>query len=108
MADLKAELAKAKEAAQEAQAATDATRKKFYDLGVQEIEARLTNKLAEVCRDYCLEVWTNALNVAKVPVNSEWRKTENVYYPTDIREVPTALPSLIAPALTSSKQPFIT
>ena len=32
--ELKAELRKAKEAAQEAQATTNATRLKFYDLGV--------------------------------------------------------------------------
>ena len=56
--DLKAELETAKEAAQVTQATADTTGHKFYDLGVQETEARLTNELAGVCRDYCLEVWT--------------------------------------------------
>ena len=59
--DLKVELEKAKEAAQEAQAATNAARWKFYDLGVQEIEGQLTDELAGVYRDYCFEVWTKAL-----------------------------------------------
>ena len=54
---------------------------KFYDLGVQETEARLIDELVEVCRDYCLEVWTEALNLARVPVALEWRRAENVYYP---------------------------
>lgn len=42
----------------------DASEQKFYDLRVQEIEARLTKELARVCRNYCLEVWTEALNLA--------------------------------------------
>ena len=59
--DLKVELEKAKEAAR---VAADASKKKFYDLRVQETEARLTEELAEVCRDYYQEVWTEALNLA--------------------------------------------
>ena len=66
--DLKAELEKAKETAQ---AAVDASRQKFYDLGMQEIKACLTEELAGVCRDYCQEVWTIALNLAGVPTALE-------------------------------------
>ena len=54
--ELKAELFKAKEAAQVTQVAADNAGQKFYDFGVQETEARLTEKLAGVCREYCLEV----------------------------------------------------
>lgn len=43
----------------------------LYDLGVQETEVRLVEELAEVCRDYCREVWTEALNLAGVPATSE-------------------------------------
>ena len=44
----------------------------------------LADELAGVCKDYCLEVWTKALNTAGVPANSKWRKTESVYYPEDL------------------------
>ena len=36
-------------------------------------------------------MWTKTLNLARVPIASEWRKTENVYYPLDLREAPVAL-----------------
>ena len=65
--DLKAELEKAKKATRVAQAAADASEQKFYDLGMQETEAHLNDELAGVCRDYCLEVWTETLNLAEVP-----------------------------------------
>ena len=68
----------------------------------------MAKKLAKVCRDYCQEVWAEALNLAGVLVTSEWRKAENIYYPTDICEVLAAFPPLIAPAPTSSEQPSIT
>ena len=54
--ELKAELFKAKEAAQVTQVAADTAGQKFYDFGVQETKARLTEELAGVCREYCLEV----------------------------------------------------
>ena len=66
----------------------DTRGKKFYDLGVQETKARLTDKLDGICRDYYLEVWTEALNVAGAPVDSGWSKAENIYYPKDLREAP--------------------
>ena len=81
--DLKAELGKAKEAAREAEEATEALEQKFYNLGVQETEARLTEELAEVCKEYCHE---------------EWRKAENIYYPQDLHEAPTTLLGLRADA----------
>jgi len=55
----------------------NASRQKFYDLGVKETEARLTNELAGVCRDYCLK----ALNLTGVLAAWEWRRPKNVYYP---------------------------
>jgi len=51
--DLNAELEKVKETAWVAKAVVNALEQKFYDLGVQEIKARLTEELAEVCREYC-------------------------------------------------------
>ena len=84
MLELKTELSKANEAAQVAQAVVDTTGQKFYDLGVQETEARLNKELAGVCREYCLEVWTGTLNVAEAPTNSKWRKDENLFYLEDL------------------------
>ena len=54
--------------------------------------------MVEVCRDYYQEVWIEALNLAGVPVASEWRKAKNVYYPPDIRKALVALLSLGADA----------
>lgn len=82
--ELKAELSKAKEAAQMAQAAANTAGQKFYDLRVQETEAWLTEELAGVYREYCLEVWTEALNMARALADSKWRKAENVFYPEDL------------------------
>ena len=103
--DLKAELEKDKEAAQVAQAAADATGQQFYDLGMQEIEAHLTDELVGVCRDYCLEVWIEALNLAGAPATSEWRKVENVYYPEDLREAPEAASGLRTDAAPTTTAP---
>ena len=47
--------------------------------------------MAEVYRDYCYEVWTVALNLVGVPIASEWRRTENVYYPPDLQKAPVTL-----------------
>ena len=69
--NLKIELEKAKKAAWTAKEAAEASEQKSYNLGVQEIEARLAEELAEVCREYCQEVWTKALTLASVPKASK-------------------------------------
>lgn len=63
---LKTELGKAKEAAQVAKAVVEALEQKFYELEVLETEARLTEELAEVFRDYYQKVWIVALNLSGV------------------------------------------
>lgn len=82
--DLKVELVKSQKVAQAAQVVADAVGWKFYDLRVQETEVQLTDELAEVCKDYCLKVWTEALNVVRAPTNSKWKNTRNVYYLEDL------------------------
>ena len=64
--DLKEKLEKAKKVARAAKAIVNASKQKFYDLGVQETETCLTEKLAEVCKDYCQGVWTETLNLVKI------------------------------------------
>ena len=51
--ELKADLQKAKEAAHLAKKATEAEKQASYLLGVEETQVKLTEELAEVCRDYC-------------------------------------------------------
>ena len=75
---------------------------------MQETEIRLADELAEVYRDYYQVVWAKALNRAGDPATSEWRKAENIFYPTDICEVPVALLPRTALAPTSSEQPSTT
>ena len=69
--DLKAELQKSKEAAWAAKEVSEAAETTSYERGVQETEIRLADELAEVCRDYCKEVWAEALNRVEVPATSE-------------------------------------
>ena len=106
--DLKAELQRAKEATRTTKEAAKALEQASYDRRVQETEIRLAEKLAEVCRDYCKEMWAKALNRVRVPAASKWTNTENIFYPEDIREVPAMLLPPAALALTSSEQPFST
>ena len=106
--ELKADLEKAKKDARTADEVEKVAKQASYDLGVREMGIRLAEELAEICRDYCKEVWAEALNQAGVPAASEWRNAENIFYPADIREVPATLPPPSAFALTFSKQPFTT
>ena len=54
---LKADLEKAKAAARAAEEATEASKQASYIRGIEEIEVRLAEELAEVCRDYCKATW---------------------------------------------------
>ena len=106
--DLKDELEKSKAAAQKVEEATEASRLASYEQGVQETEARLVDDLVEVCRDYCKEVWLEALNLTRVLIDSERREAKNIFYPPDIREVPADLLSSPALAPLLIKQPLTT
>ena len=90
--DLKAELQKAQEALKVAQEVAKATETAAYERGILETEARLTAKVTVVCRDYCTETYFHALDRARIPVDSDLRRANQVYYPEDIREDPIALP----------------
>jgi len=105
---LSADLEKVKAVAWMVEEAVKASKQASYELGVQETEVQLVDELAEVCRDYCKEVWLEALNFVEVPTTSEWREARNVYYPSDIREVLADLPPSPAFALLSIEQPLTT
>ena len=60
-----------------------------------EMEARLAEEVAGVCRDYYIETWVEALNRVGVLADSELRRVENIFLIEDIWEVPaTLLPSV--------------
>ena len=55
---------------------------------MEETEARLSEELPEVCRDYYCISWAHALNAAGVPTDSVLRLPEKVFFPPEIREIP--------------------
>ena len=70
---MKAELQKAREVTQLTKEALKAEKQAVYTLGVEETKAKLIEELAKACRDYCDATWAEALNIAGVPADSEWR-----------------------------------
>lgn len=74
----KKELEKAKKATTQAE-------QDGYDIEVKETEEALRAQVTRVCRGYCLQVWTQALNLAEVGASSRLRKTENIFYPPALR-----------------------
>ena len=93
--DLKAALQRAKEEArlakEEAQLvkeAVEAEKRASYQLGAEETEAKLSEELPEVCRDYCSISWAHALNAAGIPTDSALRLPEKVFFPPEIQEIP--------------------
>lgn len=92
MLDLKAALQKAKEEAQLAKETAEAEKRAAYQLRAEETEARLSEELPEVCGDYCSISWAQAFNATGVPADSAMRLPENVFFPLEIREVPTDAP----------------
>ena len=67
------ELWKAREAAQLVKEAAEAEKQAAYTLGVEETQAKLTEELSAVCRNYCDISWGKALDVAGVLVDSDLR-----------------------------------
>ena len=75
-----------------AREATEVAETASYERGVLDTEKRLIEEVAGVCRDYCAEVWAEALNREGVPATFKLRSAENIFFPKDIREVPMTLP----------------
>ena len=74
---------------------------------MQETETRLTAEVIAVCREYCAETYSQALDRAGIPADSDWRRTDQVYYPEDLRENPTAPPSLATIPLPPPNEPLL-
>ena len=60
-----------------------------------ETEIALRAEVLEVCRNYCSQVWIEALNQVEVEASSMLRRAENIYYP-----LPSELLSHLALGLT--------
>ncbi|KAL0008229.1 hypothetical protein SO802_009731 [Lithocarpus litseifolius] len=67
--------------------ASEVKKQAFYQLGVEETQARLAKELTEACREFCNATWDEALYAAGVPTDSALRRSESVYYHPHIREV---------------------
>ena len=92
VSDLKAELSKTKEAARLSREAAEAAVAASYKRGVADTEARLTEEMAIVCRDYITMSWGVALDQAAVPADFDLRKIENIFFPENIREILGSVP----------------
>ena len=86
--ELREELQKAREAVQLVKEAAETEKQAAYTLGVEETQARLTEELSVVCRDYYDISWGKALDAAGVLVGSDFRRPESIYYDLEIRELP--------------------
>ena len=73
-----------------AQEATKVTETSVYECGVLETEARLTAEVTMICREYCAKTYNQALDRAGIPVDSDLRRVDQVYYLEDLRENTTA------------------
>ena len=82
----------AKEEAQLVREAAEAEKKASYQLGAEETEARLSEELPEVCRDYCNISWAHALDAVGILADSALRLPEKVFFPPEIREIPNGAP----------------
>ena len=85
MTELREELRKAKEAVQLVKEAVEAKKQAAYTLGVEETQARLTEELLAI--KYCGISWGKALDAARVPVGSDLKRLESIYYDPEIREL---------------------
>ena len=84
---LRKELQKAREDAQLVKEAIEVEKQAAYTLGVEETQARLTEEFSAVCRVYCGISWGKALDAARVPVSSDLRWPDSIYYDPEIREL---------------------
>ena len=87
MTELREELQKAREAAQLVKEAAEVEKQAAYTLGMEETQAKLTEEFSTVCRDYCDVSWGKALDIAGVPMDSNLRRPESIYYNPHIREL---------------------
>ena len=52
----------------------------------------MAKEVVLVCRDYCTESWGAAMDWARVHVDFELKRAENIFFPKDIREISDTVP----------------
>ena len=105
--DLQSKLLRAEEALKVAQEAAIAAETLAYERGVPETETRLTAEVTTVCREYCTETYSQALDRAGILANSDLRRTDQVYYPEDLREDKTPPPPPATLPLPPPNEPLL-
>ena len=88
MTELREKLKKVREAVQLVKEAAEVEKQAAYTLGVKETQTRLTEVLTAVCRDYYSISWGKALDTAGVPMGSDLKWLESIYYDPKICELP--------------------
>ena len=76
-----------------AREATEAVMNASYERGVTDTKTWLLEKVAVVCKDYCTESWGVAMDQAGVPIDSELRRAESIFFPVNIWEILDTVPS---------------
>ena len=90
--DLQSKLLRAEEALKVAQETAIATKTLAYERGVLETETRLTAEVTAIYREYCAETYSQALDRTRIPADSNLKRTDQVYYPEDLRKNTTPPP----------------
>ena len=103
MTKLREELRKARESVQLVKEVTEAEKQVAYTLGVEETQARLTEELSTICKEYCGISWGKALDAAGVPVGFDLRRPESIYYDLEIRDLPSPSSSHLEQATQASE-----
>ena len=71
----------AEKAREEAKKAREEAEQQGYDIRVADTKKALRAEVSGVYGTYCLQVWNESLNQARVKASSVLRKAESVYYP---------------------------
>ena len=77
--------------------AKDQAKQYGYDVGVAETEEALRAEVSRVCRVYCLQVWNETFNLARVEASSALRRAKNVYYPLQFEHQALQPPRMMQP-----------
>ena len=85
--ELREELHKAREATQLFKEAAETEKQAAYTLGMEETQAKLTEELSAVVRNYCDISWAKALDAAGIPADFGLRQSKSIYYDPDIPEL---------------------
>ena len=56
-------------------------------LGMEETQAKLTEELSAVVRDYCDISWAKSLDAVGIPADFGLRRSKSIYYDPDIHEL---------------------